>query len=430
MTHEVLYGGNLSNNAPPADYPNAKVHLSGFFGKTKHAFSLDEDILSKHLLMVGGTGSGKTNLFYHIVSQLKKKLTPNDVMLIFDSKGDFYKKFFSTGDIVIGNSFNYRKTSAKWSIYEEIMADGKDKLSIEQNAKEVCKYLFMERIEKNSSNPFFPNAGKDFLAAIILLLIRNGVAFSNYDLYEYIKSNKLDELRTALSAYRDFAAVESYIGAKAGAQAQGVESEMRSAVEDVLTGVFADVGDFSMRKFIRDKGGRTAFLEYDLSIGSVLGPIYTLLFDLALKEALGHTSSTGNVYLIVDELKLLPNLKHLEDGINFGRGLGVKILAGLQTIDQLTANYENEARASNIIAGFSSICAFYSSDFNTREYVSKRFGRNILLESYVGANQQYHNERRDGFIVEDWDLISLNVGEAIIGLPNAPPFRYQVELYK
>ena len=99
--------------------------------------------------------------------------------------------------------------------------------------------------------------------------------------------------------------------------------------------------------FSQGIGGRSAldylikvkgipFIEYDLSIGDVLSPIYTLLFDLALKEALGRTASQGNVYLIVDELKLLPNLRHLEDGINFGRSLGVKILAGLQSIDQLT----------------------------------------------------------------------------------------------
>ena len=51
-------------------------------------------MLSKHILLVGGTGCGKTNLFYHIVQQIKAKLTHNDVVLVFDSKGDFYSKFF------------------------------------------------------------------------------------------------------------------------------------------------------------------------------------------------------------------------------------------------------------------------------------------------------------------------------------------------
>ena len=162
----------------------------------------------------------------------------------------------------------------------------------------------------------------------------------------------------------------------------------------------------------------------------MLSPIYTLLFDLALKEALGRTATQGSVYLIADELKLLPNLRHLDDGINFGRSLGVKILAGLQSIDQLNANYSDEAQARNIIAGFSSIYAFRSNDYTTREYVSQLFGKNLVFEKYPMANGQFQCERREGYSVEDWDLTGLKVGEAIVGLPDQQPFRFKFDLFK
>ena len=216
---------------------------------------------------------------------------------------------------------------------------------------------------------------------------------------------------------------------RAGAQAQGVLSEMYSVVRDIFTGVFADSGDFSMRQFIRRKGGRVAYIEYDLAIGDVLSPIYTLLFDLALKEALGRTATQGNVYLIADELKLLPNLRHLEDGINFGRSLGVKILAGLQSIDQLNANYSSEAKAKNAVSGFSSVFAFQQNDFSTREYVSHLMGRNMILESYSKASGDMQYEKREGYTVEDWDLTSLSVGEAIVKLPSMEPFRFKFDLF-
>jgi type IV secretory pathway TraG/TraD family ATPase VirD4 len=351
-------------------------------------------------------------------------------MLIFDSKGDFHKKFFAAGDMVVGNSVQYRKASDKWSIYEEIVADGKDKVSVAQNTQEICKSLFAERVEKNSNNPFFPNAARDLLASIITSLVRDGINFNNKDLKDTIDSTPIEDLRSMLALHKDLAAVAAYIGGKSGSQAQGVLSEMYSVTRDVLTGVFADVGEFSMRQFIRQKGGKTAFLEYDLAIGDILSPIYTLLFDLALKEALGRTATQGSVYLIVDELKLLPNLRHLEDGINFGRSLGVKILAGLQSIDQLNANYENEAKARNAVTGFSSIFAFQSNDSNPREYVSKLFGRNMILESFAEANGSRHYEKREGFMVEDWDLAALQVGEAITSLSAVPPFKYKFDLYK
>lgn len=430
ISHEIVYGGLLENNTPPPDMPKAVIHVPGEFRGKNTSFGLTEEMLSKHILLVGGTGCGKTNLFYHMVQQIKARLTPNDVVLIFDSKGDFYSRFYSKGDIVIGNSVQYRKMSERWSIYEEVIADGKDSVSVFQNTQEICKSLFADLVERNSSNPFFPIAARDLLASIIIALIKNGVVPNNEDLKQYIDSSSVETLRGLLEKHPDLVSVASYIGGKSGTQAQGVLSEMYSVTRDVLTGVFADAGDFSMRKFIRQKGGKIAFIEYDLSIGDVLSPIYTLLFDLALKEALGRTASQGNVYLIVDELKLLPNLRHLEDGINFGRSLGVKILAGLQSIDQLNANYSNETKAKNAVSGFSSVFAFHQNDYTTREYVSQLMGKNMILESFPEANGSNHYEKREGYVVEDWDLTALAVGEAVVSLPTVEPFRFKFDIFK
>lgn len=430
ISHEVIYGGLLEYNKPPLDVPKAVIHVPGEFKGKKQSFGITEDLLSKHILLVGGTGCGKTNLFYHMVQQIKAKLTANDVVLVFDSKGDFYSKFYAKGDVVIGNSVQYRKASERWSIYEEVIADGRDATSIFQNMQEISKSLFADLIEKNSSNPFFPIAARDLFASIVIALIKNGVVPNNEDLKEFIDSSSVETIRKLLEQYSDLASVASYIGGKSGSQAQGVLSEMYSVTRDILTGVFADAGDFSIRRFIRQKGGKTAFIEYDLSIGEMLSPVYTLLFDLALKEALGRTASQGNVYLIVDELKLLPNLRHLEDGINFGRSLGVKILAGLQSIDQLNANYSNETKAKNAVSGFSSVFAFHQNDYSTREYISQLMGKNLILETYAEANGTNHYEKREGYVVEDWDLTSLSVGEAVVSLPSTAPFRFKFDLFK
>lgn len=222
VNHEVIYGNLLEKNVPPPDTLKSVVRIQGEFRGQKSAFGISEEVLSKHILLVGGTGSGKTNLFYHIVKQLKSKMTADDVMLIFDSKGDFHKKFYSKGDILIGNSAQYRKQSDKWNIYEEIIADGKDYVSVSQNTQEICKSLFAELVEKNSSNPFFPIAARDLMASIIIALVRNGVVPNNRDIKEYIDSSSADDLRELLGQHRELASVASYIGSKSGSQAQGV----------------------------------------------------------------------------------------------------------------------------------------------------------------------------------------------------------------
>lgn len=431
----VLQGTSVTKNGLPTPPNNPVLTLKGEYNGKSTSFSLGEDIVSKHMMMVGATGCGKSTLFYHIIEQLKKKMTVDDVMIVFDSKGDFYSKFHTDKDCVIGNSPQYIQQSERWNIFKEILADGWDERRVMMNSTEICKALFDDRTKKNTNNPFFPNAARDLLSALLVTIIRIGVGekqfiynnFYNNRVKEFLDSCSGQDLCNFLDGFSDMRSVMSYIEGD-NAQSQGVLAEMFSVVRDVFMGVFCEKGKFSMRNFVRQKGGRTLFVEYDLSIGSVLTPVYKVLFDLALKEALGRTTSQGNVYFICDEFKLLPNLQHIDDGVNFGRSLGVKVFAGLQSIEQLYEIY-GPSRGKNLAAGFSSIIAFRANDVTTREYISSLHGKNMVLEQYRMLNNAMVEEKRIGATVEDWDLNSLRVGEAIVGLPFTPPFRFYFEMY-
>lgn len=446
VSKTLLYGSTLKQNKPPVFQSNNNgVKLTGKYNGvngTASSFMLDESILSKHSLLIGGTGCGKTTLFYHLISQIKKKMTQDDVMIVFDSKGDFYSKFAKPGDIVIGNSPQYYQNSERWNIFKEVLADGWDEERFNINAQEICKAFFKERVEKSQSNAFFPNAARDLLAALIASFIKaakedepggpkSSIAseyFYNDKLLEYLNGHNSMEMVETLSHFDENTSVISYIEEE-GAQTQGVLSDLYSVVRDLFIGVFAGHGKFSIRDFVRKKGGRTLFIEYDLSIGSVLTPMYSLLFDLALKEALGRQNSQGNVYLFCDEFKLLPRLEHIDDGVNFGRSLGVKIFAGLQSIEQLYEIYQQE-KGRNIAAGFSSIYAFRANDTSTRKFITELFGKNLLLEQYTTLDKKIVEEKRNGYTVEDWDMTELGVGEAVVGLPFAKPFKFYFDMYK
>ena len=436
ITSRLMYGNSVAQNQPPGTTSGAKVKLTGSHAGKSSVFTLDMDALSKHTMLIGGTGCGKTTLFYHFVSQLKAGMTKDDVMIIFDSKGDFFSKFFNkSSDIVIGNSKQYASQSEHWNVYKEVLADGWDERDFVINTQEVCKSFFEERT-KNTTNAFFPNAARDLLAAIIVAFIREGTNdpdvrkdfFYNDKLKEFLGMADTQMVMDLLADSPDANAVLSYVGGD-NAQSQGVLSEMHSIMREILIGVFAEKGTFSMREFVRKKGNRTLFIEYDLSIGSILTPVYRLMFDLALKEALGRNKPQGNVYLICDEFKLLPHLRHIDDGVNFGRSLGVKVFAGIQSIEQLYEIY-GQSRGRNIAAGFSSVYAFRSNDTATRDFVSGLFGKNIVLEKYQRLDNQMTEEKRNGQTVEDWDMNSLKVGEAIVGLPFSEPFRFHFDMYR
>lgn len=433
----TIQGDTILQTKPPQQAGKQGLLLPGKYKDRSMNIIVDTDLLSKHTLLIGGTGCGKTNLFYYYIQQIKAKMEKNDVMLIFDTKGDFFSEFYTSGDAVISNSKIYSKYVDKWNIYKEILIDGWDDDDVFNNAFEITHSLFKEAIEKTSQQ-FFPNAARDILSAILVAQIRLGKDdmefrkrfFNNKALRQYLDSLSVDKLKKLLNpkVFPDLSSVLMYLGDGMNEQALGVLAELQNVSHQIFIGEFAQDGRYSVRNFVREKSAKTLFVEYDLSMGNTLAPIYRLFFDLGLKEAMGRNKSFGNVYLICDEFKLLPNLKHIEDGVNFGRGLGVKIIAGLQSIEQLYEVY-GENRGKNIAAGFSSIIAFKSNDTTTREFVSNLYGKNIVLEQYRTSNNTLKEDKREGRTVEDWDLNDLNVGEAIVGLAYEKPFRFQFDMF-
>ncbi len=133
-----------------------------------------------------------------------------------------------------------------------------------------------------------------------------------------------------------------------------------------------------LRDLVRQKGGRKIFIEYDLSYGELLTPIYSLMFDMAIKEALGRGRSEGNVYLITDEFRLLPNLQHVDDAVNFGRSLGIRFMIGVQNVEQIYDNY-GEERAHSIMSGFLTSFNFRVNDPKSREFIKSNLDATAKL---------------------------------------------------
>lgn len=434
MNIQRQHGSLLIKNGLPASSPKDIVHLSGTFQNCRSSFGMTEEHLNKHTMLIGSTGCGKTTLMNKMIYQIQHQMTSDDVMIIFDSKGDFYQRFGKDPrSIVLGNSDLYYSSSVRWNIFKEILSDGaNDDRKVQTNTQEICKNLFAERTQ-NTNNPFFPNAARDLLASLLMFILRTGYNdysirkeyFYNDSFKKFLDESDVDRLLNLLSYDNDARAVCSYIDG-GGEQANGVLSEMYSVVRDIFTGVFSEHGGFSIRNFVRRKGGRTLFIEYDLSIGQVLTPVYRLLFDLALKEALSRQKHEGNVYLFMDEFRLVPHLQHIDDGVNFGRSLGVKVFAGLQNVEQLFDIYQ-PSRGRSILAGFSNLFLFHNDDPSTVRYLSERMGGNVVMDEYFDASGQIQRVPRPAHTVEDWDINSLQPGQAIVSLAFTPPFRFDFD---
>ena len=437
MRHQIIFGTSVINNEPPT-VKDPTVFFPGRAMTGQSGFQINDDIMSKHILLLGGSGCGKTNSFCYTVKALRESMNGEDIAIIFDTKGEFYDEFSHVGDYVIGNSARFRKISYTWNIFDEILADGWDDASVSMNARELAAALFHDR--GSSTQPFFCNAARDIFRGILLHFVRQAQVdpeswrskLNNADLMKAFQSFQVEHYIKIFRHYPDLNSLVSYFGDGKSNQALGVFGELNSMLSEYFVGILAEhtpERSISMRQAVRKKGGRAIFVEYDLAVGETLTPVYRLLIDQALKEALSRTQKSGNVYFIADEFKLLPKLQHIDDALNFGRGLGVRVMAGIQSIDQLYDVYGKE-KGAVIASGFGSIFAFHTNDGSSREYITNRFGPNMIIYEYTSSQKNaIATKERDGNTVEAWDQMELGVGQAVIGLGYDAPFLFQFDEY-
>lgn len=158
---QILSGSKLSENKLPIFSKCDFLKISGESNGNFSTLGLSQDLISKHVLCLGATGAGKTNLLLSLTSQIKENLTENDILMIFDSKYDF-RHLQNHNDYVISNKNNTSINTVYPNLFMDIVADGWDEEEIFINAFEIAKVVFMDAI-KNSSQAFFQNQRVKFL---------------------------------------------------------------------------------------------------------------------------------------------------------------------------------------------------------------------------------------------------------------------------
>lgn len=447
MKKSVIEGLELKTNPPQKALANLSTHRGVSLWGTDFNLPLIQPIFSQHILFSGGIGSGKTNAINQIIQQLVDKRTANDVVVIFDSKGDFLSKFGAQipNKTVISNDSN---STVTWNMFNEALIDYKKYgvKSLDENLMELANSMFQSIIEKDANNPFFTLASKNIFFGFLKLLANNHLSehinggkakINNKVIHELSKldSTKIANMFNEPQNQKDLSQLIYYLGRfkldKDGKQVfaendQGasVIATLRNVLIDIFKGNFAESGTFSIREFVRNKGGNFLFIEYDLSQGRVLAPIYKVMIDMAIKESLCRDRSKGNVFFIIDEFRLLPKLDFMDSGVNLGRGLGAKFIVGIQNLKQIEAIY-GEAEAKSILSGFVTNINFRTTDLETREYIKSLSGEQIYEYDVMSLSGGKQRERAS--VITDEDILKLNVGQAIINIPvlDKNPIKFQ-----
>jgi type IV secretory pathway TraG/TraD family ATPase VirD4 len=407
--------------------------IRGIRGHNNTGIVLDDELLSKHILTLGSIGSGKSNLMFHIVKAIINSLSPDDMIIFFDAKGDYIDEFYRNNYYVIGNPKKIGENCnvVYWNLFNEILHSPDDEQT--EVIREIASSLFKKTID-SSNNPAFPMGARDIFCALVIACLReaqmSNFKWNNKKFKEFLDKASIVDIRESIMKFDDLRWATTYIMGDKNVTTQGYLSELNLIVQDIFTGAFGAEGDFSIINAIQNKGGKSIFLEYDISKGNILEAVYTVLIDLAMKESLGRSKPKGNVFFILDEFPLIPKLNYIDNALNFGRSLGVKVIGGIQNVAQMEYRY-GSALTNSLLSGFGTFFIFKLFDEKSRQIVSERHGKNrrkvgvMSSNSYKGVDDSIMITN----VIEDWDIVKLNVGQCIVSLLNEEPFFFWPHQY-
>ena len=401
----------------------------GIEGLHQTGIAINPNLVKRHMLFIGSIGSGKSVSMFHVVKGLRDNVSADDFLIFFDAKGDYLKNFYQPGDYILSNDSTRQPGSVNWNIFEDILDAGSEKR--EELIWEIASSLFKEDIE-SSSSPIFAIGARDLFAAIISAKIRNmqeeGVVENHESFINWMRTTNDIAVRNLLLKHEDLTWVRNYIHKSNDPKTNSsFFMHLYQNIFGVFNGEFRKAGEFSLIQAIKNRGGKALFLEYDIASSNVLKPIYTLLLDIAMKNVLGQKehAAKGNIYFILDEFPLIPKLNYMDNALNFGRSIGVRVIAGIQNIGQVSHVYE-KSLGESILSGFGTIFAFRLFDAPSREFITNRHGKNKKMGAYLSSNNNkgMQDHLLDAHVIEDWDLTELTIGQCIVSPFNGEPFKF------
>lgn len=376
---------------------------------------LVKDSETKHLLVTGSTGCGKTNLIHNILPQVEKK---KQSAIIIDQTGEMIAKYYdqARGDIIF-NPFDAR--SKTWDFWSDC--------NTTEELERFAKILFGFNRKKtgHSADPFWEQSAESVF-----------IACANYQksigdlrieqLYSLVRNSSLISLQTKLKNTEASRYLESDNKTTASSilSVLATNAKPLSYLRDRTHG-----NSFSLKEYFKniDQGsGNFLFLATkpscrDLTlalIACMAESAFSRLLDIGIKE-------DRRIWFVIDELSALGKLPSLPTLMAEGRKYGACVLSGLQSLNQLYSNY-GQYEGSTIFGQFGTNFFFRNNEPAIAKTISSTAGRETIYRQQKNTSFGAH-EFRDGVsyseqqqhkdLIEYSDLASLAVGECFALMP-------------
>jgi type IV secretory pathway TraG/TraD family ATPase VirD4 len=289
---------------------------------------ISQDRESKHFLVCGGTGAGKTVILLQILRQIFAR---KDKALIVDWKSDFTQFFkfplFSPWD----------KRSMRWLI-------GRD-CQIQEQAIEMASIIIPTPKDEN----FFTNASRQILTALIVKLQHEKAKEWTWtDLFNEFTAG----YQNILAAVKKYNPEATSMIDEPGKQTQGVLATAASqmGVIRVLSKAEQDNPNapvFSISEWLNGTSKCEQIIVAGLpEFESICRTYIRLFFTFAGAKVLGLKESKNKIWFICDEFPKMGKVEIFPKLIEMGRTKGARVVLACQDFSQIQEMYGKNANDS------------------------------------------------------------------------------------
>jgi type IV conjugative transfer system coupling protein TraD len=341
---------------------------------------LIKDKEKQHTLIIGTTGSGKTNCIHELLQQIRAK---KQRAIIVDMTGAFIEKYYRPEIDIILNPQDAR--SKPWTVWGDCPKSHHIRL--------IASVLIPADNKGNES--YWTKASRVvFMATAEKLLKLNRL--TNTEFLSYATNGPIREIE---SFYKDTNAA-AIMNSDAAETVMGVRSNLQAHTE-CLTFFKETKRPFSIREWVKkEKNEGWLFLSSPPQLREEIAPLMALWTSIATDALMGLPhSQERRLWIVVDELPAIKKLPKLQMMLAEIRKYGGCAILGTQDMSQL-----DEVYGQNIVKSIANLCStkvvFRIEGAEIAERMSKWLGVQEVSETMESISYGAH-QMRDGVSLND-----------------------------
>jgi hypothetical protein len=324
-----------------------RLRLASRLGPLSPKFLIPQKLLASHILLMGDTGSGKSNAIRQILRQVLER---GETAIVYDPAGEFVQEFYSPerGDLIL-NPLDER--CPFWDLHDELYQA--------ENADAIAAAMLPE---KEYERGFFTDAPRRVLSR----LLKSGPSAAK--LLEWMADPAEIDRRLQGTSQAAF------VDPTAGPQRVGVLSSL-NMIADSLALLPEDDGE--RQKFVtgswRFRRTRWVFLTSKPSMRERILPLHSAWLDLFILRMMEPCVNPAKpVWFVLDELASLNKLPQLHTAVTENRKYGNPVVLGFQGRSQLEKRYGQDAEA--MLSQPATKIFFKTSEPRAAKWISETLG--------------------------------------------------------